>query len=76
MKTKFKNLLVAGILCGASISAFAFTNNPDKVESTTPTEITAEDDEGLFCRIRNDEGEVIARCTLCNCADLAKAVRK
>ena len=35
MKTKFKNLLVAGILCGASISAFAFTNNPDKVESTT-----------------------------------------
>lgn len=45
---------------------------PVAVEMITPS---PEDEEGLFCRIRNDDGEVIASCVVCNCARLAEEAR-
>lgn len=43
--------------------------------SSTPTFGAAVKDDGLRCKVYNDQGRLIASCWFCNCAKLADGAR-
>jgi hypothetical protein len=43
--------------------------------SSTPTLDTSVKDDGIRCKVYNDNGGLIAKCFICNCAKLAEAAR-
>lgn len=43
--------------------------------SSTPTLGSAVKDDGIGCKVYNDQGKLIAKCFICNCAKLAHGAR-
>jgi hypothetical protein len=65
-----KQILSLSALLLLAIGAFAFTAkaNPTPVPPVT-------NDDGLRCKVYNDDGALIASCWFCDCGALARGAR-
>jgi len=64
---------------------FAFANNgngdtnnsePKQVNNQTTAQVSTseEDDDAIWCQVRDKDGNVIVSCAFCNCKELTKTV--
>lgn len=68
--------LLSVIMLFFALGLMSFSSAPEptipEVYLNDSCEIT--EDEGIFCKVRNASGTVIASCFICRCSDLAEAV--
>ena len=67
MKKKLSVLLLGVVFCGTMMAS-------SSVSANRKVNIEEEEPEGLVCTVRDENGDIIGRCWLCNCAKFADAL--
>lgn len=74
MKILLKNMglsLALALICLFAVNA---STQPKTSEEASPnSSITNENEEdGIGCKVYNDDGTLVAKCFICNCSNLAE----
>jgi hypothetical protein len=76
---KLKNMKKLFLLSFFVISVFSLTaskaNSVDLKNNASTMSIPSENEDGIRCKVYNDDGDLIASCWFCNCGALAAGAR-
>ncbi len=71
-----KFLLVSALLIMAVSFSIASMKHAETESVITEIQSTSQNEEGFWCKVRDENDNVVASCFLCNCKELRKAYQE